>query len=195
MSPKSLKFSIIILFILVFISLGLNWYLISQLLRARQQAIDTVQAFKPVAQNALAEVDRELAAFQESTIAFTVDVKQDFPIQMEIPINEVVQIPISVTLPIKQEFETTISVDPLQTGLEIPVDVVVPVDVEVPIDVTVPIEIDRTIPISTSIPLDLDFPIAIAVSDTDLVAYIERLREGLAGAREYIEQLTIGVEE
>ena len=195
MSPKSLKVSIIILFILVFISLGLNWYLISQLRRARQQAINTVQEFKPVAQNALEEVDRELAAFQESTVAFNVDINQDVPIQMEIPINEVVQVPISVTLPIKQEFETTITVDPLQSGLAIPVDVVVPVDLEVPIDVTIPIEIDRTIPISTSIPLDLDFPIAIEVSDTDLVGYIERLRKGLAGAQEYIQQITIGVED
>ena len=191
MSPKLLKLSIITLFILVFISLGLNWYLISQLLRVRQQAINTVQELKPAAQNALVEVDRELAAFQESTIAFNVDIEQDFPIEMDIPIQEVVQVPISVTLPIKQEFETTIMIDPLQTGFQIPVDVVVPVDVEVPIDVVVPIEIDRTIPISTSIPLNLDFPIAIEVSDTDLVVYIERLREGLAGAKEYIENIQI----
>ena len=195
MSPKSLKVSIITLFILVFISLGLNLYLILQLVRVRQQAINTVQEFKPVAQNVLTEVDRELTEFQESTIAFNVDIKQDFPIQMAIPINEIVQIPISVTLPIQQEFETTIIMDPLQTGLEIPVDVVVPVDVEVPIDMIIPIEIDRTVPISTTIPLDLDLPIAIEVSDTDLADYIEQLRQGLAGAQEYIEQITTGIEQ
>ena len=194
MSPKALKASIIILFVLVFISLGLNWYLISQLLSARRQATELVQEFKPAAQNALSTVATELETFEESTIEFNVEIDQEFPVEVEIPINENVEIPITTTIPIKQEFETTILMDPLQTGFDIPVDVVVPVDVEVPIDVVVPISVERTIPISTSIPLKLDFPIAIEVSKTELVKYIEQIRQGIASSEAFIERVTAEIE-
>lgn len=194
MSPKALKASIIILFILVFVSLGLNWYLITQLLSARQQARELVQEFKPAAQDALSTVAAELETFEESTIEFNVEIDQEFPVEVEIPINESLEIPITTTIPIKQEFETTILMDPLQTGLEIPVDVVVPVDVEVPIDVVVPISVERTIPISTSIPLELDFPIIIEVSETDLVKYIEQIRQGIASSEAFIERITADIE-
>lgn len=195
MSTKGLKISIVILFILVFVSLGLNWYLISQLSSARQQAIAFVQEFKPAANNALSTVSTELETFEESTIEFNVEINQDFPVEVEIPIDETVEVPIAVTIPIKQEFETTILMDPLQTGLEIPVDVVVPVDVEVPVDVIVPISVEQTIPIATNIPLDLDVPIMIKVSETDLVTYIEQLRQGIAASEAFINEVTARIEQ
>lgn len=195
MSTKGLKISIVILFILVFVSLGLNWYLIIQLSSARRQAIALVQEFKPAAQNALSTVDTELGTFEESTIEFNVEINQDFPVDVEIPIDETVKVPISTTIPIKQEFETTILMDPLQSGLEIPVDVVVPVDVEVPVDVVVPISVKQTIPIATNIPLNLDVPIMIKVSETDLVTYIQQLRQGIAASKAFIEEVTAEFEE
>jgi|GEM_PF-1669393 len=190
MSTKGLKISIVILFILVFVSLGLNWYLIIQLSNARRQVIAFVQEFKPAAQNTLSTVDTELGAFEESTIEFNVAINQDFPVDVEIPIDEIVEVPISTTIPIKQEFETTILMDPLQSGLEIPVDVVVPVDVEVPVDVVVPISVKQTIPIAANIPLNLDVPIMIKVSETDLVTYIQQLRQGIAASKAFIEEVT-----
>ena len=190
MSPKAIKFSIITLFVLVLISLGLNIYLILQLMRSRQQAILLVNTYKPAVQNALKQMDGELASFQESTVEFDVKIEQNFPVNIDIPINESIEIPISMTVPIKDEFESTIMMDPFQTGLAIPVDVVVPVDVEVPIDVVIPVEVDRTVPISTSIPLNLNFPVAIEVSDTDIAPYIEQLRKGLAASEQFIEQAT-----
>lgn len=194
MSIKGLKASIIILFILVFVSLGLNWYLISQLLRTRREAIAFIQEVKPVAQGTLSTVATELQSFEESTIEFKVEINQDFPVEVEIPLDEALEIPIAVTVPIRQEFETTILMDPLQAGLEIPVDIMVPVDVEVPIDVVVPISVKRTIPITTNIPLDLDFPIMIKVSETNLVTYIEQLRQGIAASEAFIDQITVDIE-
>jgi len=194
-SPAALKIIIIILFALVFLSLGLNWYLISELLRVRQQAIQTLRDINPVAQEALLKADTELEAFQNSTLEFTVNIDEELPVDVEIPINKRVEIPINVIVPISEQIQTTVMMDPFQAGLEIPVDIDVPVEVEVPIDVVLPVEINETIPISTTVPVKVDVPIAVDVSDTDLVPYIEQLRQAIAGFGQSLAQMISTIEE
>ncbi len=188
-SPVALKFIILILFILVFVSLGLNWYLIQQLLSVRQQAVTLVKENQPAVSDALTRVEGELAKLQEATIEFNVDISEELPVAAEIPINETIEVPIQLTVPIKEQIQTTIMIDPLQAGLEIPVDIDVPVEVEVPIDVTVPVVIDRTLAVSTSVPIDLDFPVVIEVRDTELAAYIEQLRQGVSASQQFINRV------
>ncbi len=190
-SPAALKVIIITLFGLVLASLALNWYLISQLLAVRNQALNTIQTVKPMAQNALQQADEELASFQNSTLEFNVTIDQELPINVEIPFNESIEIPIDVTIPINQQIETTVMMDPFQAGLEIPVDINVPVDVEVPINMVFPVEIDCTIPISTNVPINLNVPININVADTDLTQYIQQLREGLASLNESLDEIVL----
>ncbi len=191
-SPGILKIIIIILFVLVFLSLGLNGFLISQLLSARQQALGLVQNFKPMVQDTLSQVDTELETFQESTLEFNVKIDQILPIDVEIPFNETVEVPINLVIPIEQQIQTTVMMDPFQAGLEIPVKIDVPISVEVPIDVVLPVTIDRTIPISTNVPINLDVPPAIEVSETDLVLYIEQVRQGIGSFNESLDQVAIG---
>ncbi len=191
-SPGILKIIIIILFVLVFLSLGLNGFLISQLLSARQQALGLVQNFKPMVQDTLSQVDTELETFQESTLEFNVKIDQILPIDVEIPFNETVEVPINLVIPIEQQIQTTVMMDPFQAGLEIPVKIDVPISVEVPIDVVLPVTIDRTIPISTNVPINLDVPLAIEVSETDLVLYIEQVRQGIGSFNESLDQVAIG---
>jgi len=190
-SPVALKLMILILFLLVFFSLGLNWYLITQLLQARQQALGLVQEFKPVAQDTLEQVDSDLADFQTATFEFQVEIDQQLPIAAEIPFNETIDVPIKATIPIKQQIQTTIMLDPFQAGLEIPTDIDVPVEVEVPIDMVVPVKIERTVPISTVVPINLDVPVIIDIGDTELVGYIEKLRQGLDRLNASLEQATL----
>jgi hypothetical protein len=116
-------------------------------------------------------------------------VQQEFPVQVEVPFNESLEVPIQATIPISQEIQTTILLDPFQAGLNIPTDVTVPVNLDVPIDLSIPVSIDRTIPISTSVPLDLNVPIAIQISDTELAPYLERLRAGLGSLEERLSAL------
>lgn len=176
---RSAKIVIVILFILVLLSLGLNGLLMWQWWSFRQQVKATMQEFQPVIHEALGQAIAELETFEQSSLEFEIQIQQDFPVQVEIPFNETVEVPIQTTIPIKQEIQTTVVIDPLQTGLEIPTDVTVPVDLEVPIDLNIPVSIERTIPISTTIPLDLNVPLSIDVGQTDLAPYIERLRSAL----------------
>ncbi len=191
MSPATLKIIITTLFVLVLASLALNWYLISQLLAVRDQALGTIQTIKPMAQNALQQADEELASFQDSTLEFNVAIDQELPINVEIPFNESIEIPIDVTIPINQQIETTVMMAPFQSGLEIPVDINVPVEVEVPIKMVFPVEIDRTIPISTNVPIKLKVPININVADTDLSQYVKQLRTGLASLNESLDEVVL----
>ncbi len=173
------KIAIVILFILVLLSLSLNGLLMWQWWSFQRQAKMTLREFQPVIHEALSQVIAELETFEESPLEFEIQIQQEFPIQVDIPFNETVEVPIQTTIPIKQEIQTTVIIDPLQTGLEIPTDVTVPVDLEVPIDLNIPVSIDRTIPISTTIPLDLTVPLTIDIGETELVPYIEKLRSGL----------------
>ncbi len=191
MSPVTLKVLIIVLFGLVFLSLGLNWYLISQLLQVQRQAEEAMQEFKPVAQDALSRADEELAAFQNTTLEFDIAIDQELPINVKIPFAETLEIPIDVVIPVKKQVRTTILIDPLQSGFEIPVDIVVPVNEEIPINMVLPIEIERTIPISIQVPIKLNVPIAVNVGDTDLVEYIEQLREGIARLNESLDTVVL----
>lgn len=189
MSPKALKASIIVLFILVFLSLGLNLYLTWQLLRLQKQAQDLAQDLGPIVQETLSQAAVDLESFKDSTIEFDVQVNEEFPVQANIPFNETIEVPIKVTIPINEQIETSVVIDPFQSGLEIPVDIAVPVDMEVPIDMVVPVSIDRTIPISTTVPLNVSVPIAIDLGETELAGFVERLHTGLVSLEESIGQL------
>ncbi len=182
---KSGKVALILLFILVLISLGLNVYLYWQISQVRQKGLGLVGNIR----SALPTAISELEAFQKTTITQDIRIKQEFPIQAEIPFNQTLDIPIQATVPISQVINTTVTLGAPGSGLAIPVDVNVPVNVDVPIETSVSITIDRTLPISTTIPLDLTVPLAIKVNETGLAKYIEQLRTGLKSLDEMLAQL------
>lgn len=182
---KGGKIAVILLFILVFLSLALNGFLLWQLYQARQQGLRLAQAVRQGLPQAISGVE----AFEKSTLQFKVQVKQDFPVQADIPFEVALDVPVQLTVPISQEIKTTVMVDPFNSGLSVPIDVAVPIDLELPIDTTVPISVAQTIPISTTIPLALDVPIAIKVSETELAGYLEQLRSGLTALNEILSQM------
>jgi hypothetical protein len=191
---RSVKYSLIILFILVFFSIALNIYLLYYLTSLRRQALEVAREMGPVVQESLGLADAELETFQQSTIDFEIKIDQELPVQVEIPLNETLEIPIQTSVPISATIETTVMMDPFQAGLEIPVDINVPIDLELPVDVVVPIPISRTIPLSTSVPVKLDLPIAIKVSETPLVGYIEDIRTALASFNQWLNETVSGLE-
>jgi hypothetical protein len=84
--------------------------------------------------------------------------------------------------------------DPLQSGLEIPVDVTVPVDVEIPVDVVVPVVIDRVIPISTTVPLALDVPIVVEMDKIELTGYLEQFQMMLISINSFLDQVLADIQ-
>ncbi len=186
---RSAKVIIFILFILVLLSLALNGLLLWQWWSFQQQVKAAIRDFEPIVGEALSQAITDLETFENSTIEFNVQVQQEFPVQVEIPFQETLDVPIQTTIPISQEIQTTILIDPLQTGLSIPTDVTVPVDLEVPINLTIPVSVDRTVPISTTVPIDFNVPLSIKISETELAPYIGRLRTGLISLNQTLSNL------
>jgi hypothetical protein len=186
---RGAKTAVIILFILVLLSLALNGFLLWQWWMFQRQVRTGLRRFQSVAHESLTQAIGELESFQQSSIEFEVAIHQDFPIELEIPIDETIEVPIDTTIPIQQEIDTTVLIDPLQSGLEIPTDVTVPLDLEVPVNLNVPVSIDRTIPFSTTIPIDVQVPLSINVSETELTPYLEQLRSGLISLDQTISNL------
>lgn len=169
------KVTLVLLFIVVFLSLGLNGFLLWQWLSFMHQ----LEGLEQMGRTALSQAVIDLGTFQQSTIQFEVQVNQSVPIQAEVPFRETLEVPIHTTIPIKQEVNTTVFIEIPDADLKLPIDITIPVELEVPIDLSVPVSIDRTIPISTTVPLDLNVPISIEISETELGGYVERLRMGL----------------
>jgi hypothetical protein len=186
---RGTKTIITILSILVLLSLALNGYLLWQWWSFQQQTRAALTEIETTVSEVITQAMIDLEAFENSTLDFEFQVRQDLPVEVEIPFNESINVPIQTTIPISQEIETTIMIDPFQAGLEIPTDIVVPVDMEVPLDLNIPVAIERPIPISTTVSLDIDVPIAIEVSDTDLAPYLERLRLGLGSLEDKLSTL------
>lgn len=186
---KGAKVVMGILFVLVLLSLSLNGLLLWQWWSFQQQARSLLNQVEPVLQESLTQAISDLDSLEQTTIQFDIQVEQEFPVEVEIPFNQTLTVPIQTTIPISDEIQTTIMLDPFQAGLSIPTDVTVPVNLEVPINLTIPVTVDRTIPISTTVPLAANVPIAIEVNQTELAPYLARLRTGLESLRQALSGL------
>lgn len=186
---KSAKFFMGLLFVLVLVSLTLNGLLLWQWWTFQQRAVQAMQKFNPVITEGLSQAIADMQAFEQSTVEFDIQVSQNIPINTEIPFNETLDVPINTTIPIDQQIATTVMIDPLQTGLEVPVDINVPVNIEVPVNMNIPITVDRTIPISTNVPLNMTVPISVKISETELAPYLERLRLTLESLQQTLSNL------
>ena len=136
-----------------------------------------------------AGVDEAIAGLREfgdSTISFDVNIDEVIPVQTDIVIDRVVEVPIKTTIPINETFDTTITIDAFGG---IPLDVSVPVDVDVPVDLVVDIPINETVAIDEEFPVQLDVPISIEVRDTELANLTDSLAAGLEALQEVLTGL------
>jgi hypothetical protein len=129
-----------------------------------------------------------LETFGSSTLTFTVPIDENIAIGTEVVIDRTVEVPIKTTLPINEEFDTTITVNG-PFGIDIPLDITVPVDIDVPIDLQLSIPINETVPIDANVPVKLDVPITVQVSDTELAELAEALAAGLRSFQEVLTGL------
>jgi len=156
----------------------------SQIEGFREQLVE----LEPQISAGVEEAITGLRSFGESTIEFEVSIDEVIPVETEVVIDRVVQVPIRTTIPIDQSFDTTIRIDtPLG---RVPLDVTVPVDVDVPVDLVVDVPIKETVPISDEFPVQLDVPIAIDVSETELASLTDALATGLESLQEVLTGLS-----
>jgi EmrB/QacA subfamily drug resistance transporter len=156
----------------------------SQLTGFQQQLADLA----PTVGGALDEAVAGLETFQTSSLDFEVPINEVIPIDVEIVLDRVIQVPVNTEIPISETFDTTITIaGPF--GIDIPLDVSVPIDVVVPVNLDLEFPINETVPIQTEIAVDLTVPIAVDIAGTELAALAESLQQGLVGFKDVIEGL------
>jgi len=141
-------------------------------------------ALEPQVSAGVEEAITGLRDFGDSTITFDVNIDEVVPIQTEVVIDRVIEVPIKTTIPINETIDTTIDVS-TPIG-DIPIDVSVPVDVDVPIDLVVEIPINETVEIDEEFPVQLDVPIAIEVRETELANLTDSLATGLESLKDVL---------
>ncbi len=129
-----------------------------------------------------------LREFGESTLAFDVNIDEMIPIETEVVLKRIVEVPIKTSIPINETIETTIQVD-TRLGFSVPIDVTVPVNLSVPIDLVVEIPIDETVPISEEFAVKLAVPIEIDVRETALADLTDSLAAGLEALQKVLKGL------
>jgi hypothetical protein len=167
------RFYLVVLTVLVLAALALNLFTLIQLSHARQLALSIA-----------GRVSASLADLEGASIDYTFQLSQSLPVNMKIPFQDTMEvpvkmtIPISLTVPIHQKVQVPIKVAGLvEVTVDLPINMEIPVNIEVPVDMTVPIEIDRQFAISTTVPVSLTVPISIPLSETSLGPVLEQMRE------------------
>ena len=149
---------------------------------------EQITDLSPTINSGLDEAVAGLQEFSESTLEFTVNIDESVDINTDVVIDRTVEVPIKTTLPINEEFDTTITIDG-PFGTAIPLDITVPVDIDVPIDLTIDIPINETVPIDATIPVKVDVPIGVNVADTELATLAASLAQGLESFTEVLDGL------
>ncbi|MDJ0952144.1 MAG: MFS transporter [Acidimicrobiia bacterium] len=143
---------------------------------------DQLGGLGPTIDSALGEAVVGIDEFANSTIRFDVRIDETVPISTEVVLDRTLQVPIRTTLPIDEEFDTTITING-PFGIDIPLDITVPIQLDLPIDLDVSIPVNETIPVETEVPVNLDVPIEINIADTELAALAQALAQGLESFR------------
>ena len=149
---------------------------------------EQITELSPTIKDGLNEAVAGLQQFGESTLEFTVNIDESVDISTDVVIERTVEVPIKTTLPINEEFDTTITIDG-PFGTEIPLDITVPVNIDVPIDLTIDIPINETVPIDVAIPVKVDVPIGVNVAETELATLAASLATGLESFTDVLDGL------
>jgi hypothetical protein len=124
---------------------------------------------------------QQIGAARQQTVHYDFPVQQSFPVSTTIQLNELFEVPISTTVPIRQRITVPVDV-PVLGRVDLPVEL----NLDVPVSTTVSIAVDKQIPISTSVELDTNIPLDIDLGQPPLGDVLRELENRLS---ELLEQL------
>jgi hypothetical protein len=154
-----------LLWLIALLSVAINIWLLGVLLGIRHRMGDMA---------ALAA--QGLDDMSNTSLDYSVPVRQVVPIVMVAPISTTVRVPISMTLPIDMDVSV-----PVKTILGT-IPFTVPIHTTVPVNIQPEVPLRMSVPISTTVPLSIEVPIQISLADT-------ALGESLIKAQRSLEKL------
>lgn len=176
--PGKLSIWLLTLSLLLVVSLGLHGALLY-----------TGWRFLPPAREMLDQAIATLDELGREQFSYRFPVQDQMPVVMDIPFEDTFSIPFRQTIPIHTQIPIDEVVEvpvntPLGTlSLRIPIRMAVPVDLEVPIDLQVEVPVQKTIHVSTTVPISMAVPVEISLAETPLKRYLDELRSQLLHLR------------
>jgi hypothetical protein len=158
----------VLLTVLVLVSLALNGVVIYSLVQVRDITLGTVGDARQV-----------IAGVDDDVITHVIEVEQEIPVSVTVPIDQDVLVPIQTTIPI-----STVVTVPVKPPLLPEFSLPIPIQAVIPVDLEVVVPISETVPIDTVIPLDVEVPVEIPLADTPVVGYLDQLDEALSRLEE-----------
>ncbi len=98
----------------------------------------------------------------EASLSCVIDVREQIPVRIVVPLDTQVTVPLDITLPI--DVEVTVRLPTPLGGLPVKL----PVRADVPVKMDVPVPIRAEIPVSASVPVDLSIPVELKLADMTL---------------------------
>lgn len=155
-----------LLWVIALTSLALNALLINTLLGARRQVAE-----------AIGVVAQGLGELRAARFTYVVQVDQEVPVDLNVPIRDTLRVPIDTVVPFNTQLQVPIELPFLGTRIvNVPVQTTVPVQ----LDLEVPLNLD--VPISATVPVRFALPVQISLADTPLDA-------ALAQPQSYLDDL------
>lgn len=151
-----------VLWLVALLSLAINIWLFGMLIGVRHR-IGDMAAFAA----------QGLDDLSNSSIDYSVPIRQVVPVVLVAPISTTLSVPISMTLPIDMEVAV-----PVRT-LFGTISVNVPIKTTVPVNIQQDIPLRLSVPISTTVPLSMEVPIHISLADTSLGQSIAKAQMSL----------------
>ncbi len=155
---------------LAVVSLGINFLLVTRLLRVRSDAAAMIE-----------NASRSLDNLSGQGLAFDVPISQTVNVEGDIPFKQDLAVPIKTNVPVN----TTVTV-PLNLGPLGSQDISVPVNTTIPVDITVPIHVEQTVHVKTQLPVRMTFPVRLSANDPPLRDWIAQVRQWLGLAKKYL---------
>lgn len=139
-----------VLWLVAVVSLALNVFIIYTLVQVRQQA---GLAFSQAADS--------MGTIQAGSIKYVVNINEEVPVVLDVPVKFTVMVPIKKTVPINTIVNVPIEFPFIGTRT-----ITVPINTTIPIDLSVAVPIDQTVPINATIPVKFAVPIDLKISET-----------------------------
>ncbi len=131
--------------------------------------IGAVYRVREVLRAQLQTATQNVEEFRKQSVRYDFPIKQSFPINTSVQIDETLTIPINMSVPIRQKITVPVG----------PVDFPVDLNFDVPISTTVPVRINRQIPITTSVDLDTSIPLELNLGQPPLGDLLRKLEQTL----------------
>jgi len=159
------KLWLTVLSVLVVVLLLFNGALILAWLKARSAALDV-----------LASVRNSVAVMGREPFETVVHIDQEIPLNTVVPVSQTLTVPLDIEYPLSTSVNTYFNLPVLgQQEVAIPIDTVIPIQY----DLTVPLHMDY--PISMTYRLQMDVPISVEIPD-EIRAPVDQFLEQIESA-------------